>query len=162
MRRVIVIGPPGSGKSTFAKKLHDKTGLPLYYLDQLWFKPDKTHIDPDAFQQRLFGIMNQGSWIIEGNYPPTLEARIMASDTVVLMDIPPNICADGIRQRHGRVQESKPYIQSEETEELVRKTMDFRRNKMEWIYGLLRKYQRSRKVIMFHSRREADEYLAKF
>ena len=44
MKKVIVIGSPGAGKSTFARKLRDKTDLPLYYLDMLWHRADKTNI----------------------------------------------------------------------------------------------------------------------
>ena len=44
MQKVLVIGCSGAGKSTFARRLRDITGLPLYYLDRLWHKPDRTHI----------------------------------------------------------------------------------------------------------------------
>ena len=44
MKKVVVIGCPGSGKTTFAEKLQENTGLPIYYLDAIWHKPDKTHI----------------------------------------------------------------------------------------------------------------------
>ena len=44
MNKVIIIGCPGSGKTTFAEKLNKCTGLPLYYLDAIWHKPDKAHI----------------------------------------------------------------------------------------------------------------------
>ena len=40
--KIIVIGCPGAGKSTFARRLRDETGLPLYYLDLLWHRPDRT------------------------------------------------------------------------------------------------------------------------
>lgn len=46
MKRVLVIGCPGAGKSTFARWLRDATGLPLYYLDRIWHRPDKTNIPP--------------------------------------------------------------------------------------------------------------------
>lgn len=49
MKRVIVIGCPGSGKTTFAEKLNKITGLPLFYLDAIWHKPDKTHIPREEF-----------------------------------------------------------------------------------------------------------------
>lgn len=41
MKKVLILGCPGAGKSTFARKLRDKTGLPLYYLDMIWHKPDQ-------------------------------------------------------------------------------------------------------------------------
>lgn len=46
MRKVIVIGSPGAGKSTFSRQLHRLTGLPLYHLDLLWHKPDRTNVSP--------------------------------------------------------------------------------------------------------------------
>ena len=50
MKRVIVIGCPGSGKTTFAEKLSNITGLPVYYLDAVWHKPDRTHISREEFE----------------------------------------------------------------------------------------------------------------
>lgn len=49
MEKVIIIGCPGAGKSTFARKLKEKTGLPLFYLDMIWHKPDGTNISRDEF-----------------------------------------------------------------------------------------------------------------
>lgn len=54
MKRVIVIGCPGSGKTTFAEKLNKRTGLPLYYLDAIWHNPDKTHISRAEKKQMTF------------------------------------------------------------------------------------------------------------
>ena len=44
MNRIVIIGCPGAGKSTFARKLAAKTGLPLYYLDMIWHRADRTVI----------------------------------------------------------------------------------------------------------------------
>ena len=52
MKKVIVIGCPGSGKTTFAEKLNKCTGLPLYYLDSIWHQPDKTHISREEYDKR--------------------------------------------------------------------------------------------------------------
>ena len=59
MKKVIVIGCPGSGKTTFAEKLQEKTNLPLYYLDAIWHKPDKTHIPREEFDKRIVEIRYQ-------------------------------------------------------------------------------------------------------
>lgn len=75
-QKAIVIGCPGSGKSTFARKMRDTVGLPLYYLDMLWHKTDKTNISAEEFDAALNDIVMQDKWIIDGNYQRTLEIRI--------------------------------------------------------------------------------------
>ncbi len=53
MKKVLILGCPGAGKSTFARKLRDKTGLPLYYLDMIWHKPDRTTITKQEFRCKI-------------------------------------------------------------------------------------------------------------
>ena len=64
MKRVIVIGSPGAGKSTFARKLKDKTDLPLYYLDRIFHKPDRTTVTREKFDQELQMILQTDRWIV--------------------------------------------------------------------------------------------------
>jgi len=68
LRKVIIIGCPGAGKSTFARILSDKTHLPLYYLDMLWHKPDRTTVERNIFDNKLKEIVSGDKWIIDGNY----------------------------------------------------------------------------------------------
>ena len=82
MEKVIVIGCPGAGKSTFARRLREKTGLPLYYLDMLWHKPDRTNVSAEEFDVCLQKILEQENWIVDGNYLRTLEMRLQACDSV--------------------------------------------------------------------------------
>ena len=91
MNKIIVIGCPGSGKTTFSEKLRDVTKLPLFYLDAIWHKADRTHISRDEFDARLSEILSLDSWIIDGNYSRTLERRISACDTVFLFDLPTEV-----------------------------------------------------------------------
>ncbi len=109
MKKIIVIGSPGAGKSTFARKLRDKTGLPLYYLDMIWHKPDKTNISKKEFDQRLSEIIACENWIIDGNYQRTIEARLKACDTVFLLDYPLEICLSGAIERVGIKREEMPW-----------------------------------------------------
>ena len=76
MNKAIIIGCPGSGKTTFAEKLQKCTGLPLYYLDAIWHKPDKTHIPREEFDERIKEIFITPEWIIDGNYSRTIEMRM--------------------------------------------------------------------------------------
>ena len=74
--KIMIIGSPGSGKSTFARKIRDKTGLPLFYLDMIKHKPDRTTISSEEFDKKLKEILVKSQWIIDGNYQRTLEVRM--------------------------------------------------------------------------------------
>ncbi len=66
-KRIMIIGSPGSGKSTFARKLRDKSGLPLFYLDMIKHKSDRTEISSEEFDMKLMEILRFPEWIIDGN-----------------------------------------------------------------------------------------------
>ena len=86
MKKVIIIGCSGSGKTTFAEKLQRVTNLPLYYLDAIWHRPDRTHISREEYDKKLAEIFKTGEWIIDGNYSRTIEERIKNSDTIFLLN----------------------------------------------------------------------------
>ena len=158
MKKVIVIGCPGSGKTTFAEKLKDKTGLPLYYLDAIWHKPDKTHIPREEFDARLGEILSEDVWIIDGNYSRTIERRIAACDTVFLFDLPTEVCLAGAMSRVGKERYEMPWIETEFDPEFKKQIEEFPTTTLPAIYELLEKYN-DRNITVFKSRKEADIYL---
>ena len=111
MLKIIIVGSPGAGKSTFARKLRDITGIPLFYLDMLWHKPDRTTVTQEEFNNRLNGILQKDRWIIDGNYQRTLEPRLQACDTVFLMDFPLETCISGAESRIGKKREDLPWTE---------------------------------------------------
>lgn len=158
MERVIVIGSPGSGKSSFARKLHTETGIPLYYLDMLWHKPDRTTVPQEEFDARLQVILDQDRWIMDGNYQRTLEKRLTACDTVFLLDIPTEICIAGVEARIGREREDMPWVETEFDEEFRQYIMEFSQARLPQIYALLEKHRDRKNIVIFKSRKEADRY----
>lgn len=158
MKQGIVIGSPGAGKSTFARKLRDKTNLPLYYLDMLWHKSDKTTVSQEEFDRRLCEILQQENWIIDGNYQRTLEMRLQACDTVFLLDFPLDICLSGVESRIGKTREDMPWTETEFDEEFKQWILDFPKNQLPQIYALLENYKDNKEIIIFKSREEADMY----
>ena len=158
MKKAIVIGCPGSGKTTFAEKLRDKTRLPLFYLDAIWHKPDRTHISRTEYDARLAEILAQGAWIIDGNYSRTMEGRIAACDTVFLFDLPVEVCLDGAIARLGKKRYDMPWIDTELDPRLAREIMEFPSKNLPVIYELLGRYE-GKRVVVFHSREEADAFL---
>lgn len=86
MQRVLVVGPCGAGKSTFATALAARTGLPLIHMDQLAWKPGWIDSDRAEVLERLAPIVARDRWLIDGNYGSTLEARLPRADTVIHLD----------------------------------------------------------------------------
>lgn len=125
MRRVLVIGCPGAGKSTFARRLSDATGLPLHYLDMLWHKPDRTTVTREEFDARLQTILEQDTWIIDGNFARTLPKRLEYCDTVFFLDFPTDVCLEGVNHRIGTKREDMPWIEQEFDEEFRQYIIDF-------------------------------------
>lgn len=119
MKKVIVIGCPGAGKSTFARKLSAKTGLPLYYLDMIWHLPDRTTLSREEFATRLEMITSGEKWIIDGNYLHTMPFRLQNCDTVFFFDLP------GAEERIGKEREDMPWTEERLNEEFRQWIIDF-------------------------------------
>ncbi len=158
MKRVMIIGCPGAGKSTFARKLQNVTKLPLYYLDMIWHKPDKTNITKEEFDKKLNELVNMDEWIIDGNYQRTLEIRLKKCDTVYLLDFPLDVCISGAKSRIGKKREDLPWLETEFDEEFERWILGFRENQLPKIYNLLKEYS-YKNIIVFKSRDELEGYL---
>ena len=161
MKKIIVIGCPGSGKTTFAEQLSKKTALPLFYLDAIWHKPDRTHITREEFDGRLGEILARDCYIIDGNYSRTLERRIAACDTVFLFDLPTEDCLLGAISRIGTVRPDMPWVDNELDPWLKTEIEDFPKKVLPSIYSLLEKYADTVRAVVFKSRKEADAFLDK-
>lgn len=160
-RKIIVIGSPGSGKSTFSRKLSTLTNLPLYYLDMLWHKKDRTNASAVEFDKKLSKIIELDEWIIDGHYHRTLENRLKSCDTVFLFDLPTEICMSGAAERIGKKRCDLPWIENELDEEFKQAIINFPNIKLPQTYELLEKYRKNKNIIIFKTRDEADSYLKK-
>lgn len=161
LEKILVIGSPGAGKSTFARKLRDETGIPLYYLDLLWHRPDRTNVAREEFDMRLAQILEKDRWIIDGNYLRTFEMRMRACDTVFLLDYPMKVCLTGAEERIGKKREDLPWIETEFDEEFRQWILDFPNDQLPVIYEMTEQYRNEKKIIVFRSREEAEDFLNK-
>ena len=158
--KVIVIGCPGAGKSTFARKLRDKTGLPLFYLDMLFHNPDRSTLSREAFDAGLHEILERAEWIIDGNYRRTLPLRFEACTDVFLFDLPVEQCLQNASARVGTVREDLPWVETEFDPDFRQYILDFPTNQLPMICDLIDRYRDTRNITIFHSVQEADEWLA--
>lgn len=140
MKKVMVIGCPGSGKSTFSRALHQRTGIPLFHLDMMYWNADRTTVDKAVFRERLTNTMEKKEWIIDGNYESTIELRLQASDTVIFLDYPLDICLDGIKERRGKVRTDMPWIENEEDTEFIEFIKNYNLQSRPKVMELLGKY----------------------
>jgi len=84
----MIIGCCGSGKSTLARALHEKTDLPLIYLDQHYWLPNWRESTKEVWEVKVRGLTAGEQWIIDGNYSGTMNIRLARADTIVYLDFP--------------------------------------------------------------------------
>ena len=109
MQRIIIIGCPGSGKSTFSKKLAKLLDLPLVHLDKLYWRANWQEVSNEEFDKLLINELKKPAWILDGNFSRTLELRLQYADHVILMNYPTLTCVFRILKRvitnHGKTRD---------------------------------------------------------
>lgn len=161
MKKIMIIGCPGSGKSTLSRALHEKTGIPLYHLDRMFWNADRTTVEKQVFMERLKNAMEQDEWIIDGNYGSTIELRLAACDTVFFLDYPVEVCLQGIRQRRGKPRSDMPWFETEEEDaEFISFIKSYNSESRPQVMELLEKYAH-KNIHIFRSRAEKDAFLSR-
>ena len=158
MKKIIVIGCPGSGKSTFSRSLHKKTGIPLYHLDMMYWNADKTTVGKELFRARLSEVLTKDSYIIDGNYQSTMELRLEKCDTVFFLDYDLDTCLSGVAARMGKPRADMPWTETEEDPEFIAFIKSYISESRPGVLELLEKHK-DKNIIIFHSREESAKYL---
>lgn len=99
MQRVVVIGSSGSGKSTVARAIAEKTGLPVVHLDQHYWQPGWVEPASEAWAAQVDQLVSAEAWVMDGTYSGTLPRRIALADTVVFLDRSRWLCLRRVVQR---------------------------------------------------------------
>ena len=161
MKKIIVIGCPGSGKSTFSKSLHKITGIPLFHLDMMFWNADRTSVEKSVFRERLSKVLQCGEWIIDGNYMSTMELRIRECDTIIFLDYPLEVCLDGVKERKGKVRSDMPWVEPEEDDtEFIEFIQNYNSQSRPQVKELLNRYT-GKDIYIFTNRTQAEEFLTK-
>ena len=163
MKKIIVIGCSGSGKSVFSRSFASVTNIPLYHLDNIWWREDGTNIEREEFDERLSEILKEDEWIIDGNYKRTMEMRMAACDTVIFFDLPLEVCIEGIKARKGKPRPDMPWKGAGDSDdpEFMAFVTGFKQDVRPGIIELFEKYS-DKDIRIFKSREESEAFLKEF
>lgn len=164
MKRVLVIGPGGAGKSTFARRLGVRLGLRVIHLDRAYWRSGWVEPPKDEWRRRVEELCGGDSWIMDGNYSGTLGVRLAACDTVVFMDLPRSLCLWRVLKRAVMYRRSpRP-----DMAEGCREKLDFKFLYWVWTYpkarrpkvlSLLERHAGEKRIIRLRSSAEVEEFL---
>ncbi|HEU5160822.1 MAG TPA: hypothetical protein VFU43_27745 [Streptosporangiaceae bacterium] len=101
--RIVVVGCPGAGKTTFARLLGSAAALPVHHLDDEYWQPGWVRTDPAAWERRQDALTRADQWIIDGNYLPTLHRRVSHAQVVVMVDAATAVCLGRVMRRAWRI-----------------------------------------------------------
>ena len=164
MERVMIIGCGGAGKSTLARKLGEKTGLPVVHLDLIWWERGNwNHLEKPEFDQRLLAEMEKPRWILDGNFNRTIEARLAVCDTVIYLDYPRLVC---LKNWLGRVIQNWGHARADMAEgcsewfdpEMAKWIWKFNKQNRSRYYALLEKTE-NKNIVILKRRRQAEKFL---
>jgi adenylate kinase family enzyme len=99
VRRIAIVGCAGAGKSTFARDLGRRLGLPVTHLDRLFWQPGWVKTGDDEWREIQRGLVAADAWVLDGNYIKTAESRFTAADTVIFLDLPRWLCLSRVIRR---------------------------------------------------------------
>jgi adenylate kinase family enzyme len=164
MKRIVVIGCSGSGKSTFSRKLQQVTGNPLHHLDKLFWLPDwelRSDVEQDRIQKER---IKEDNWIIDGNYQRSLPIRLERADTVFFFDYPRRLCLyRALKRIVSNRKRTRPDMGEGCPErfdwEFMKFIWNFNKNNRPGLIALLDQAPDGTKVQHFRRPREAADYL---
>jgi adenylate kinase family enzyme len=166
MQRILVMGSSGSGKSTFARRLSEVTGVPFVSLDALFWKPGWQPSEEAAFEARVDAAARQPLWIIDGNYTNRAsgELRRQLADTVIWFDLPRRTCMTGILKRiassYGEVRPEMAEGCPEKIDfEFFRYVWTFRSRQRPKLLKYFEGLRPDQTFVCFTQRAQADRYL---
>ena len=164
MKRLLVIGCPGAGKSTLCRQVAALLHLEAIHLDSLYWRSGWVEAPQSQWMQDVAQALQGESWVIDGNYLKTLPPRLAAADTVIFLDLPRRTCLLRIVRRWLRYRSTtRPDMPAGCFEKLdwefVKWVWDFPADQRPAILQHLRQVSPAKRVITLRSQSEVDQFV---
>ncbi|SKC81959.1 DNA topology modulation protein [Maledivibacter halophilus] len=165
MKKIMIVGSAGAGKSTLARRLNEIIGIKLFHLDKLFWKPGWECISREELKEKIGSIITLDSWIIDGNYSSTMEMRLKEADTIIFLDFPLWLCLSGVIKRRFMYEgKTRPDITEGCKEKLdwefIKWILTFPYKKRKTIHKKIKQYSEERNVFVFKNRKEVEEFIS--
>ncbi|QSJ15645.1 DNA topology modulation protein [Nostoc sp. UHCC 0702] len=166
MKKIMIIGSGGAGKSTLARELGSMLGLEVIHLDTLYWNPGWVETPKPEWQSIIEDLTLRESWIMDGNYSGTLDIRLAIADTVIFLDLKRLLCLWRVIKRSWQYAgQSRPDMASGCPERLTWEFLKF-----VWTYPITRRPKilnklsqlaPNQQVIILREPKEVREFLHK-
>ena len=165
MKKILVIGSSGAGKTTFSRRLSDLTGIEIIHLDKLHWKPNWTEPSKEEWTATLEKAMRGETWIMDGNYSGSLELRLPFCDTVIFLETPPATCVYRVLKRvarsYGKTRSDMAEDCAEQFDwEFIKWIWDFENRSKPKMERLLEQFKDEKTIVRLKSKREVKDFLA--
>lgn len=164
MKKILIIGSGGAGKSVFARQLGAILNIPVFHLDAYFWKPHWNPTPREEWIEILVDLMQKDQWILDGNYQSTLEMRFQKADTIFFLDFSRFFCLWRVLKRHVLYRnQSRPDMGEGCPEkidsEFLRWIWNFPKNQKPEIYVLCKTFTEGRMIRVFHYPSQMKQYL---
>jgi adenylate kinase family enzyme len=165
MKRILVIGSGGSGKSTVATKLGDLLNLEVIHLDKFFWKSGWVEPPRDEWLKTVTELVDRDSWIIDGNYSGTLELRMQRCDTIIFLDLSRLVCLWRIVKRNlqyrrgGRPDIAEGCVEKFDPK-FVSWVWNYSRRSRPRVLELIRTHAGGKRVIWLRSKADVKKFLS--
>jgi adenylate kinase family enzyme len=161
VRRVLVVGSGGAGKTVLARELATRLGIAAVHLDDLYYDDSgvpRSRREFEAAQQRLVAA---AEFVIDGNCAATLPLRLVAADTVVFLDLPAAVCLLGIARRRLRYRGGRPRdgVHDRISLSFLRYVWGYPRNMRPRVLDLIARHAPHATLIRLTSRRQVRHFV---
>jgi adenylate kinase family enzyme len=166
-KRIVILGPSGTGKTTLCRILGEKFNISTLHLDSIYWIRDWNHLNKEQFQTKMSNYLKKhDEWVIDGNYTNNLHFkwRLQLASTIILLDYGQQCALKGI---HERAKKFKHTTRSDMAEGCIegidqvflKYVSTFSREKIPWLKAIINKYGSNKEIYVFRSRKELNKWL---